>query len=258
MMANSGVLPNPSDFLKLLAHELRWKLVTALSRSDYRVYELVHLLDQPMNLVSYHLKQLRDQQLVTEHRSSADGRDVYYSLDIEALRTRYFAAGESIHPALASSDSAPLGTTATHPPTRVLFLCTHNSARSQMAEGILRHLGGDRVMAFSAGSQPAEVHPDAVRVLTAIGIDISQQRSKQLDRFADQSFDYIITVCDRVREVCPLFPNDPERIHWSFPDPAAVEDAAARERAFQQTAQQLMTRIRQLLTLIDRERRSNT
>jgi hypothetical protein len=90
-----------------------------------------------------------------------------------------------------------------------------------------------------------------------IGIDISQQRSKQLDAFADQSFDYIITVCDRVREVCPLFPNDPERIHWSFPDPAAIEDAAARDWAFQQTARQLMTRICQLITLIDRDRRSD-
>jgi len=256
-MADARALPHPPDFLKLLAHELRWKLVSALSRSDHRVYELVDMLDQPMNLVSYHLKQLRDQQLVTERRSSADGRDVYYSLDLDALRTRYFAAGEAIHPALASSDSAPLDTAAVHPPTRVLFLCTHNSARSQMAEGILRHLGGDRVIARSAGSQPAEVHADAVRVLKAIGIDISRQRSKHLDAFADQSFDYIITVCDRVREICPLFPNDPERIHWSFPDPAAIEDATARDWAFQRTARQLMMRIRQLIALIDRQRRSD-
>jgi protein-tyrosine-phosphatase len=122
-----------------------------------------------------------------------------------------------------------------------------------MAEGILRHFGGSRVAAFSAGSQPAAVHPDAVRVLAAMGIDISQQRSKHLDSFADQSFDYIITVCDRVREVCPLFPNDPQRIHWSFPDPAAIEDADERAYAFRQTAQQLVTRIRYLLTLIERD-----
>ena len=97
----------------------------------------------------------------------------------------------------------------------------------------------------------------AIRALMALGIDIRRQRSKQLDEFANQSFDYIITVCDRVREVCPVFPNDPERIHWSFPDPAAVEDRAERERAFQQTAHQLMTRIRYLITLIDRERQSS-
>jgi protein-tyrosine-phosphatase len=86
---------------------------------------------------------------------------------------------------------------------------------------------------------------------------ISQQHSKHLDVFADQSFDYIITVCDRVREVCPLFPSDPERIHWSFADPAAVEDDAAHERAFQQTGQQLLTRIRHLITLISRQQRGN-
>ena len=251
-------LSTPPDFLKLLAHDVRWSLVTALTRSDHRVQELVRLLDQPMNLVSYHLKQLRDQHVVTERRSSADGRDVYYSLDLDLLRTRYLATGAALHPALIISGSATMldaPTPQAHSVTRVLFLCTHNSARSQMAEGIVRHLGGDRVNAFSAGSQPSEVHPQAVRAMAAIGIDISQQQSKHLDTFANQSFDYIITVCDRVREVCPLFPTDPERIHWSFADPAAVEDDTARERAFQQTAQQLVTRVRHLLTLIDRGQR---
>jgi ArsR family transcriptional regulator, arsenate/arsenite/antimonite-responsive transcriptional repressor / arsenate reductase (thioredoxin) len=245
----------PPDFLKLLAHGLRWSLVSALARSDHRVNELVRLTDQPMNLVSYHLKQLRDQQLVTERRSSADGRDVYYSLDLDLLRTRYFATGAALHPLLRISDSANTNTMEVRPPTRVLFLCTHNSARSQMAEGILRHLGGERVVVFSAGSEPSKVHPQAVQAMAAIGIDISQQQSKHLDTFANQSFDYIITVCDRVREVCPLFPTDPERIHWSFADPAAVEDDVARERAFQQTAQQLVTRVRHLLTLLGRGQR---
>src|SRR6185295_16072417 len=105
-MAAVSLSLSPPDFLKLLAHDLRWSLVTALARSDHRVHELVQLLGQPMNLVSYHLKQLRDQRLVTERRSSADGRDVYYSLDLDALRTRYFAAGEALHPMLNSGDSA--------------------------------------------------------------------------------------------------------------------------------------------------------
>src|SRR6266508_2074011 len=258
-MSAASLFSQPPDFLKLLAHDLRWGLVSALARSDHRVNELVRLLDQPMNLVSYHLKQLRDQQLVTERRSSADGRDVYYSLDLDALRVRYFATGEALHPTLTTTNTPTLVSTAedAHQPTRVLFLCTHNSARSQMAEGILRHLGGSRVTAFSAGSQPAEVHPDAVRAMAAIGIDISQQQSKHLDTFADQSFDYIITVCDRVREVCPIYPSDPEQIHWSFADPAAVEDPVARERAFQQTAQQLVTRTHHLLTLLERQPRGN-
>jgi DNA-binding transcriptional ArsR family regulator len=98
----------PPDFLKLLAHELRWKLLTALSRSDHRVQELVELLGQPMNLVSYHLKQLRSQQLVSERRSSADGRDVYYSLDFEVLRACYLAAGAALHPALAADHGSTL------------------------------------------------------------------------------------------------------------------------------------------------------
>jgi protein-tyrosine-phosphatase/DNA-binding transcriptional ArsR family regulator len=254
-MTTTALSHQPPDFLKLLAHDLRWSLVAALTRSDHRVHELVRLLDQPMNLVSYHLKQLRDQHLVTERRSSADGRDVYYSLDLDLLRTRYLATGAALHPALTIGDSAT--TPYAHPVARVLFLCTHNSARSQMAEGILRHFGAERVIAFSAGSQPAEVHPNAVRAMTAIGIDISQQQSKHLDTFAGQSFDYIITVCDRVREVCPIFPNDPEQIHWSFADPAAVEHSLARERAFQQTAHQLVTRTGHLLTLLERQPRGN-
>ena len=256
-MGVTAVSAQSPDLLKLLAHELRWKLVTALARSDHRVHELVQLLDEPMNLVSYHLRRLRDQQLVIERRSSADGRDVYYSLDLDALRTRYLASGAALHPALAASDSSAAKRTDPRPAARVLFLCTHNSARSQMAEGILRHLGGSRVEAFSAGSHPTKVHPDAVRVLAAMGIDISQQQSKHLDAFAGRPFDYIITVCDRVREVCPLFPNDPERIHWSFPDPAIIEDTTAREQAFQQAAQQLLTRLRHLITLIDRQQRGN-
>jgi protein-tyrosine-phosphatase len=258
-MTATSALAQPPDLLKLLAHDLRWKIMAALSHSDHRVHELVQLLDQPMNLVSYHLKQLREEQLVTDRRSSADGRDVYYSLDLDTLRLRYLAAGEALHPALTITTTSTLASTAedAHDPARILFLCTHNSARSQMAEGILRHLGAGRVAAFSAGSHPAVVHPEAVRVLAAIGIDISQQRPKHLDEFANQSFDYIITVCDRVREICPRFPNDPQQIHWSFPDPAAIEDDSARKHAFQQIAQQLVTRSRNLLTLIDRQRQGN-
>src|SRR5919199_1730982 len=107
-MSATALSRQPPDVLKLLAHDLRWKLVTALARSDHRVHELVRLLDQPMNLVSYHLKQLRDQQLVSERRSSADGRDVYYSLDLDVLRTRYFATGAALHPALEITGTGAL------------------------------------------------------------------------------------------------------------------------------------------------------
>jgi ArsR family transcriptional regulator, arsenate/arsenite/antimonite-responsive transcriptional repressor / arsenate reductase (thioredoxin) len=244
-------------FLKLLAHDLRWKILVLLGRSDYCVQEIVRMLEQPQNLVSYHLRKLRDQNLVTERRSSADGRDIYYSLDVNTMRTLYFAAAESLNPALNVTDTA-LQEAVSHLPkknVRVLFLCTHNSARSQMAEGILRHLSGGRIEAFSAGNQPAHLHPLAIQTMAKMGLDSSQQRSKHMDEFQGQFFDYIVTVCDRVRESCPTFPGDPERVHWSFIDPAAVEGSEKeRYRAFEQVALQLTNRIRYLVILIKREK----
>jgi arsenate reductase (thioredoxin) len=106
---------------------------------------------------------------------------------------------------------------------RVLFLCTHNSARSQMAEGLLCHLVGDRFEAMSAGTEATRVRPLAVRAMEEIGIDISGQESKTLDRFLGESFDYVITVCDDANEACPFFPAAANRLHWSFEDPSRVE-----------------------------------
>ncbi|MEO8393081.1 MAG: arsenate reductase ArsC [Chloroflexota bacterium] len=106
---------------------------------------------------------------------------------------------------------------------RVLILCTGNSARSQMAEGLLRHLNGERVEVFSAGSKPSRVNPYAIETMRQRGIDISGQRSKHLSEYLNQPFDFVITVCDQAAETCPIFPGSAQRIHWSFPDPAAVE-----------------------------------
>jgi ArsR family transcriptional regulator, arsenate/arsenite/antimonite-responsive transcriptional repressor / arsenate reductase (thioredoxin) len=250
----------PPTLLKMLAHDLRWEVIAALAYSDRRVQELVEILGRPMNLISYHLRQLREHDLVSERRSAADARDHYYSLDLEKFRDLYFAAAGSIHPALdaaqeaddASCSIAPVNL----PPTRVLFLCTHNSARSQMAEAILRDCGNDQVEVYSAGTEPGQVHPYAVRTMLGMGIDISGQRSTHLNEFVGQKFDYVITVCDRARESCPVFPGDPERIHWSFPDPSAVEGSEAQKMAaFTSTARQLATRIRHLTTLIERNRK---
>jgi len=235
----------PPDFLKLLAHDLRWQLLGELVQSDYRVHELVERVNRPMNLVSYHLKQLRTHSLVTERRSSADGRDVYYSLDLAYLTALYHESGSQLHPALGKPAIAQQDKSAA-PPQRVLFLCTHNSARSQIAEGLLRHLGGAAVTVFSAGTQPATVHPQAIRAMADLGIDISEQRSKHMDEFHGQSFDLIITVCDRVREECPLFPDDPAQVHWSIPDPLAA-DSDDNDALFAQVAQELRTRIIYLL-----------
>ena len=241
--------------LKLLAHDLRWRLLTALARSDRRVAELVHMLRQPANLVSYHLQRLREHNLVSARRSASDGRDVYYSLRLEQVQRLYLASGQALHPALTPAPGqAGVSAVPALPPRRVLFLCTHNSARSQMAEGLLRHHGQGRVEVFSAGTDPQPLHPLAVATMAARGIDISGQPSTSLSAFAGQAFDYVITVCDRARESCPVFPDDPEQIHWSFPDPAQVAGAAARRRAFSQTAHELTTRINYLLLLIDRRR----
>ncbi len=226
----------------------------ALARSDRRVQELVQQVAEPPNLVSYHLRRLREQALVTERRSAADGRDVYYSLDLDRLRGLYFASGESLHPGMADRrNPAPDADAGRARRVRVLFLCTHNSARSQMAEGILRHLGGEGVEAASAGTVATRVHPLAIAALEEKGIDIAGQRSKHMDEFAGQHFDYVVTVCDNASESCPVFPGDPERIHWSIADPSAVEgDEESRRKAFRVTADELATRIRYLLTLFDR------
>jgi arsenate reductase len=107
--------------------------------------------------------------------------------------------------------------------TRVLILCTGNSARSQMAEGLLRHDAGERFEVFSAGTRPSQVRPEAIAVMRELAIDISGQRSKSVDEFSGQSFDYVLTVCDNAKESCPIFPGKTARIHQSFEDPAAMQ-----------------------------------
>jgi arsenate reductase (thioredoxin) len=106
---------------------------------------------------------------------------------------------------------------------KVLFLCTHNSARSQMAEGLLRHLAGDRFEAHSAGTEATHIRPLAIRAMDEIGVDISGQESKTLERYLGKPFDYVITVCDDANEACPFFPGATNRLHWSLPDPSAAK-----------------------------------
>lgn len=129
---------------------------------------------------------------------------------------------------------------------QVLILCTGNSARSQMAEGLLRHMAGDRFEVASAGVAPTRVRPEAIEAMREIGVDISQQRSKSVDEFAGREFDYVITVCDNANERCPVFPGRTERIHWSFDDPAAVEgDDDARLSAFRRVRDEIHQRLEQ-------------
>jgi protein-tyrosine-phosphatase len=136
---------------------------------------------------------------------------------------------------------------------RVLVLCTHNSARSQMAEGLLRHLSGGRIAAFSAGTEATRVHPLAIAAMAGAGIDIAGQRSKHLGEFAGQPFDYVITVCDSAGESCPVFPGTPQRIHWSIPDPSAVEGSEEKRlKAFQAAMADLETRLGNFLNALAR------
>ena len=127
---------------------------------------------------------------------------------------------------------------------RVLFLCTGNSARSIIGAALLRQVGGEAFDVHSAGTHPKGINPYTVRVLEPLGIDVSEERSKNVSEFADQTFDYVITVCDSAAEECPVFPGAPQRIHWSFVDPAAVEGTDDEKlRAFQRTARETKTRL---------------
>ena len=129
--------------------------------------------------------------------------------------------------------------------TRILVLCTGNSARSQMGEGLFRAEGGAGVEVFSAGTKPSAVRPEAIAVMKEIGIDISGHRSKSVDEFSGQVFDYVVTVCDNARDTCPVFPAGSERMHWSFEDPAAVEGSEAeRLSAFRRIRDQMHERVK--------------
>lgn len=134
----------------------------------------------------------------------------------------------------------------------VLFLCTHNSARSQMAEGLLRHLAGERFEVFSAGTEQTRVHPLAIEAMKDLDIDLSSHSSKTLERFLTQKLDYVITVCDRANESCPIFPGDTKRIHWGFDDPSSATGTdAERLASFRRIRDEIAALIRIFLSLAE-------
>jgi ArsR family transcriptional regulator, arsenate/arsenite/antimonite-responsive transcriptional repressor / arsenate reductase (thioredoxin) len=232
-------------FLRLAADPLRWRLLSELAHSDRRVRELCDLVQSPQNLVSYHLGKLRGAGLVVRRRSTADGRDSYYALDLARCGEELSASGAALHPGLRLAAQPRAWGHA-----RLLFLCTGNSARSQIAEALVEQLTHGAVEARSAGSRPKPLHPNAVRVLRERGIDIAGRRTKHLGEFAGERFDHVITLCDRVREVCPEFPGHPDLIHWSIPDPARAGTTDEETYpAFQRTADELALRIPFLLAM---------
>ncbi len=238
----------PPGVLTLAGHPVRWELLAELARSDRQVRELTALTGLPQSLVSYHLGRLRADGLVTTRRSSADGRDSYYSADLARCGDLLAGAGAALHPGLRLILPPPAAHTK---PSAVLFLCTGNSARSQMAEAICEQLSAGSVTAASAGSHPKPLHPNAVRVMRERGLDIGSRKSRHFSVLADQRFDYVVSLCDRVREVCPDFAGPPRMIHWSIPDPAAAGGTDAETYpAFHALAANLETRIGFLLSRI--------
>lgn len=245
-MTNVAVPP----FLLLAGHPVRWRVLRELAESDRQVGELTDAVGAPQSLVSYHLGRLRSGGLVSSHRSSYDGRATYYRVRLDRCADLLADAGTALHPGLITRDRAARPVA----PTRVLFLCTGNGTRSQIAEALLRRAARDAVEVVSAGSHPKPVHPNAVRVLAERGIDISGARSKSLAEFATHRFDHVITLCDRVREVCPEFPGRPRAVHWSIEDPSRLPGSArATLPAFRAVADDLDTRISFLLARLPTE-----
>ncbi|MEQ4305168.1 ArsR family transcriptional regulator [Plantactinospora sp. B6F1] len=243
-------------FVRLAAHPLRWRLLTELAAGDYRVRELVTLVGEPQNLVSYHLRLLRDGGLVTTNRSSFDGRDSYYHLDLDRCADALADTGSALHPALRREPATPRTPPVDlrgAPGPGVLFVCTGNSARSPIAEALLRHHTDGQVVVASAGSRPRpHLHANAVRVVhEQFSLDLTGQRPRHWDTLTGRRFDYVISLCDKAREVCPDFPDHPRRVHWSIPDPATTgETDEASYPAFQRTAADIDTRVRHLLPVL--------
>ncbi|MEV6325627.1 ArsR family transcriptional regulator [Nocardia sp. NPDC051787] len=234
--------------MRMAAHPLRWALLAELAVSDRRVRELVAAVDEPQNLVSYHLGLLRSAGLVESRRSSSDGRDSYYHLNLTRCAAAFGDAATALHPALSPMAANP----ARSGGTSVLFLCTGNSARSPMAEALLHQRGGRRIKVASAGSHPKQfLHPNAVRVMRAdFGIDLGNRRPKPLTAVADRRFAYVVTLCDKIRELEPSR-GTTATMHWSLPDPATIADTdRATYPEFHRIAAELDTRIQFLLPVL--------
>lgn len=245
-MNNHVALPNATplstlDLLKLLADDTRWRLLETLRRSDYQVGELVALLKLPQNLVSYHLGILRQAGLVAMRRSDADARAAYYTLELAALLHGYQQIGSSLQLAPAPATVAPL---------TVVFLCTANSARSQMAEAWLRYLSGGHVPVRSAGTEPRGLHPLTVQVMAEVGVDVGYQQAKDIAALAGVVPDVLVTVCDLAREHCGATLSARHRLHWSEVDPLQAHDDAAQLELFRSVRDHLRRRVEALLVLL--------
>ena len=243
--------PSPPRFLRLAGHPVRWRLLSELARSDRRVGELCELAGQRQSLVSYHLRQLRDGGLVSARRSLADGRDTYYVLELARCGELLVSAGASLHPGLASAVGSRPSRAAAWRERACCFSARATARAPRWPRRWPNSCPPARCARSSAGSHPKPLHPNAVRVMRERGIDLAGRRSKHLGEFTGRRFDYVISLCDRVREICPEFPGTPQAIHWSVRDPArepGTDDETLP--AFERTAAELETRIGFLLEAI--------
>ena len=219
---------SPPSFLKLAGHPLRWRILRELAQSDRKAGELTARLGLPQSLCAYHLRLLRDAGLVLTRRSAADARTTYYAADLASYADHLAAAGAALHPALAPASRPSAGA----PPRRRRLrgaVPVHGQQRPLAdGRGAAPASGQGAVEVASAGSQPKPLHPNAVRVMREHGIDMAGRRSKHLEEFAGQRFDYVITLCDRVREVCPEFPGHPQLDPLEHPRPRAAATATRR------------------------------
>ena len=225
---------------RVAAEPARWRLLTELASGDLPVGELAERTGLRENLASYHLGVLRRAGIVSARQNGRDGRGLFYRLDLERCSELLDEPRHDLLGSVAVQSSK-------HRPRhrkRVLFLCTENSARSQMAEGFLRVSATD-VNAESAGTHPSRLHPAAVREMARRGIDISSHRSKHVAELTEQHFDVVVTVCDLVRAESLQFEGSPARVHWSVVDPALIKP---RSNAFRVVADELALRVKHLVS----------
>ena len=238
--------------MRMASHPLRWALLSELAASDQRVRELAAAVDEPQNLISYHLRLLRSAGLIDARRSSFDGRDSYYRLNLTSCARAFGEAAAALHPALAPA--TPTKPTARPAVRSVLFLCTGNSARSPMAAALLEKKGQGRIRAASAGSHPkSSVHRNAVRVMREMyDIDLGGGRPQPLTAVHRRRFDQVITLCDKVRE----YARDhglATTMHWSVPDSSIAANSDRNSYPeFRRVASELNSRIDFLLPVLAR------
>lgn len=252
------ITPGTTDYddahalARILADDVVWRVVKYLAASDAHLEDLRAGLGVQQEALEERLQQLEQLGLVSSRISDANASVRYYRLQVDRLRAVTEQVISALHPSLRlAPEPEPPPAEPARP--RVLFLCTENSARSQLAEVLLRQLSHGNVEAYSAGTRPGTVNPLVAEIL---GEAAQGLRSKHIDEFEGQHFDYVVTVCDRAREACPSFAGAERQLHWSIPDPAAVAGEEARLRAFSATACELTQRIRYLLTFIEARQRA--